>query len=62
MLHGVREGAGGCPEFVAASGGVNRVDEGLGQPRRVMTAGTHGPSGQPIFDMGSLESCVHVKQ
>ena len=25
------------------SGGVNQVDEGLGQPRQVMTAGTHGP-------------------
>ena len=60
MLHGVCEGAGGCPEFVAVSGGVNRVDEGLGQ--QVMTAGTHGPSGQLIFDIGSIESCVHVKQ
>ena len=30
---------------------VNRVDEGLGQPRQVMTAGTHGPSGRLIFDM-----------
>ena len=29
--------------------GVNRGDEGLGQPRQVMTAGTYGPSGQPIF-------------
>ena len=53
VLHGVCEGAGGCPEFVAVSGGVNRVDEGLRQPRRVMTAGTYGPSGQLIFDMGS---------
>ena len=24
---------------------VNQVDEGLGQPRQVMTAGTHGPVG-----------------
>ena len=30
--------------------GVNLEDEGLGQPRQVMTAGTHGPSGQLIFD------------
>ena len=52
----------GCPEFVWRSGGsVNWGDEGLGQPRQVMTAGMHGPSGQPIFDMGSIESCVHVK-
>ena len=33
-------------------GGVNQADEGLGQPRQVMTAGTHGPSGQLIFDGG----------
>ena len=46
---------------LAASAGVNLEDEGLGQPRQVMTAGTHGPSGQLIFDMGSIESCVHVK-
>ena len=32
-------------------GGVNQEDEGLGQPRQVMTAGTHGPSGQLIFDI-----------
>ena len=32
------------------SGGVNWADEGLGQPRQVMTAGTHGPSGQLIID------------
>ena len=62
VLHRVYEGAGGCPEFVAVSGGVNWVDKGLGQPRQVMTARMHGPSGQPIFDMGSIESCVHVKQ
>ena len=33
------------------SGGDNREDEGLGQPWQVMTAGTHGPSGQSIFDV-----------
>ena len=44
------------------SGEVNQGDEGLGQPRQVMTAGTHGPSGQLIFDMGSIESYVHVKR
>ena len=33
------------------SDGVNQVDEGLGKPRQVMTAGTHGPSGQLIFDI-----------
>ena len=44
------------------SGGVNQVDEGLGQPRQVVTAGIHGPSRQLIFDGGSIESCVHVKQ
>ena len=43
------------------SGGVNRVDKGLGQPRQVMTAGTHGPSGQLIFDGRNIESCVHGK-
>jgi len=32
-----------------SSGGVNQVDEGLGQPRQVMTAGMYGPSGQLIF-------------
>ena len=37
-------------------GGVNQADEGLGQPRQVMTAGTHGPSGQLIFDVGSIEA------
>ena len=30
---------------------VNQVDKRLGQPRQVMTAGTHGPSGQQIFDI-----------
>ncbi len=33
------------------SGGVNQRDEGLGQPRQVMTAGTYRPSGQLIFDI-----------
>jgi hypothetical protein len=37
-------GGGGCI-------GVNQVDEGLGQPRQVTTAGMHGPSGRLIFDM-----------
>ena len=39
---------------LVCGGGVNRVDKGLGQPRQVVTAGTHGPSGQLIFDMGSI--------
>ena len=43
----------GCPEFVSVVV-KNREDGGLGQPRQVMTAGTHGPSGQPIFDMYPL--------
>ena len=30
VLHGVCERAGWGPEFVAAGGGVNQVDEGLG--------------------------------
>ena len=54
MLRRVHEEAGWCPESVAVSGGVNRGDKGLGQPRQVMTAGMHGPSGQLIFDMGSM--------
>ena len=37
---------------VGRSNGVNWVDEGLGQPRQVMTAGTHGPSRQLMFDSG----------
>ncbi len=32
-------------------GGVNWVDKKLGQPKWVMTAGMHGPSGQLIFDI-----------
>ena len=43
-------------------GGVNQADEWLGQPKQVMTAGTHGPSGQLIFDGRYIESCVHAKQ
>ena len=43
-------------------GGVNQADKGLGQPRQVMTAGTHGPSEQLIFDGRSIESYVHAKQ
>ena len=31
--------------------GVNQEGEGLGQPRQVMTSGTHGPSGGLIFNM-----------
>ena len=42
---------GGLCECWQRHDGVNRVDEGLGQPRQVMTAGTHGPSGQLIFDI-----------
>ena len=37
---------------LVCSGRVNQADEGLGQPRQVMTAGTHGPSGQLMFDSG----------
>ena len=39
--------------FVGVSqiGGVNWGDEGLGQPRQVMTAGMYGLSGQLIFDV-----------
>ena len=46
---------------LVCSGGVNWVDKGLGQPRQVMTAGIHGPSGQLIFDGRYIESCVHAK-
>ena len=35
---------------LVCSGRVNQADEGLGQLRQVMTAGTHGPSGQLMFD------------
>ena len=35
---------------LVCSGRVNQVDEGPGQPRQVMTAGTHGPSRQLMFD------------
>ena len=38
--------------FVVCGERVNRADEGLGQPRQVVTAGTHGPSGQLMFDTG----------
>ena len=47
---------------LVCSGGVNQADKGLGQPRQVVTAGTHGPSRQLIFDGGYIESCVQVKQ
>ena len=39
---------------LVCSGRVNWADEELGQPRQVMTAGTHRPSGQLIFDVGSI--------
>ena len=42
------------------SGGGNQEDEGLGQPWQVMTAGTHGPSGQLIFDVVA-PPCMVVK-
>ena len=61
VLHDVCERAAGCPEFVwvlVGSGGVNQVDEGLGQPRQVMTAGTYGPSGQLIFVIVTPHSIV----
>src|ERR1700678_4428194 len=38
---------------LVASAGVNLEDEGLGQPRQVMTAGMLGPSGQLILDISS---------
>ena len=63
VLHKVCEGWDGCLGGLCWQGcRVNQVDEGLGQPQQVMTAGTHGPSGQSIFDIGSIESYVHVKQ
>ena len=54
VLHEVHVGWEGCPGVGLCGGsksvGVNLEDEGLGQPRQVMTAGMHGPSGQLIFD------------
>ena len=47
--------------MTAGSGGVNQVDEGLGQPRQGMTAGTHRASRQLIYDEGSIETYVYVK-
>ena len=41
----------GLVVMMVSDGGVHQVDEGLGQPRQVMTAGTHGPSGQLMFDV-----------
>ena len=55
MLRVVCEGGDGHPSvcMVLVRGGrVNQADEGLGQPRQVMTAGTHGPSRQLMFDSG----------
>ena len=41
-----------CLRFVVVgSSSVNQADEGLGQPRQVMTAGAHGPSRQLMFDV-----------
>ena len=55
VLHEVRVWAGMEPGGFVVVSGCGRVkiraDEGLGQPRQVMAAGTHGPSGQQIFDM-----------
>ncbi len=45
-----RRGPGEVCVGVGRSNRVNQVDQGLGQPRQVMTAWTHGPSGQPISD------------
>ena len=56
VLHKAWERLGGMPGVdlcgADASDRVNRVDEGLGQPRQVMATGTYGPSGQPIFNIG----------
>ena len=54
VLHEVCEGWAGCLGVcvvLAESDGVNQVDERLGQPRQVMTAGIYGPSEQLIFDV-----------
>ena len=54
VLYKVCEGWAGCLGVcvvLAESDGVNQVDKRLGQPRQVMTAGTYGPSGQPLFDV-----------
>ena len=54
VLHEVCMGWEGCPGVncvgAGSNGGVNLEDEGLGQPRQVMTGGTHGPIGQLIFN------------
>ena len=63
MLHGMRlyecytrsvrvgKNTLGIVLMSVCDGGVNQADEGLGQPRQVMTAGMYGPSGQLIFDV-----------
>ena len=56
VLHKVCVGWGGCPGVdcgVGSSVGVKTENEGLGQPRQVMTSGTHGPSRQLIFNLGA---------
>ena len=55
-------GQDGCPEICGGRSGVNRADEGLGQPWQVMTAGTQGPSGQLIFDVVVPPAYMVVKQ
>ena len=52
VLHEVCERLGGPGFCVGVSqSGVNQADKGLGQLKQVMTAGTHGPSRQLIFDV-----------
>ena len=50
-------GLGRIPGVICVSagsgGGVNLEDKELGQPRQVMAAGTHRPSGQLMFDLGA---------
>ena len=56
VLHEVCERVGECPGVCACvqpdDSVKNQVDKVLGQLRQVMTAGTHGPSGQLIFKLG----------
>ena len=58
VLHKVCERVGECPGICACVQPDDSVkirwDKVLGQPKQVMTAGTHGLSGQLIFDMGSI--------
>ena len=63
VLHEVRERAGWMPcNCVVGRSGVNQADEELGQPRQVMTAGTYGPSGQPIFDIVTSDTPCTVDE